>query len=61
MEQSVLSKSTDKLKIIEQMLSNLPDGKVQRIKVLEIDWTEILTNHDAGPIAVPNLHIEFFE
>lgn len=54
-----MSKSTDKLKLVMDGLTQFPPEKLAKIKELRIEWEYI--RGDVEGIFVPNVTLEFFE
>lgn len=59
-----MSKSTDKLRIINGMIrdfsTSLPQDKLQKMKSVGIDWVSVPAG-DYETVACPKIVIEFFE
>ena len=60
---SVLSKSTDKLKVMQEIVDGLKDNltneQSERLKSIDIGWETILAGSNS-PVACPTLHIELY-
>lgn len=61
----VKSKSTDKLEIVSSMVGNLnnslPPEKIDRLKLINIDWKSLDAGGDEKCMICPTCNIEFFE
>jgi hypothetical protein len=53
------SKSTDKLKVLMEGISNIPPEKLNNLKRFKLRWNNVPESDDGSYMIVPELEMEF--